>query len=124
GILRLVREQVKGRATRFWRGKPIPRGRSEWRRREQREKFVSFRGHRFGFNSALQGMSNATGIGRKFNAVQVARSWQIDNEFLLHPARMRRKKQHAIAQTNRFTDVVGNENDGFAPRFPNALEIA
>ena len=37
---------------------------------------------------------------------------------------MRGKKEDSIAQTNRFADVVGDKDDGFAARFPNALEIA
>ena len=37
---------------------------------------------------------------------------------------MRRKKEDSIAQTSRFADVVGDKDNGFAARFPDALEIA
>ena len=74
--------------------------------------------------AAFEGVGNSAGIGGELDTVQVARSRQLDYEFLLDPTRMRRKKQDPIAQTNRFPDVVGDKDNGFASRFPNALEIA
>ena len=69
-------------------------------------------------------MGNSAGVGSELDAVEVAWAWQINDEFLLHPSGMRRKKQDPIAQTDCFADVVGDKDDGFATRFPNALEIA
>src|SRR5207249_5983040 len=64
------------------------------------------------------------GIGGELDAIQVTWSRQLNYEFLLHSSRMRRKKQNPIAQTNRFADVMGDKDNGFASRFPNALEVA
>src|SRR5882724_3251885 len=111
-------------ATRFSREKPIPKGRSRPRKRERRGGIVSFRCRSLGLGTAFEGVGNSASIGRELDAVQVARSRQLDHEFLLHPTRMRRKKQDPITQTNRFADVVSDKDNGFAPRFPNALEIA
>jgi hypothetical protein len=74
--------------------------------------------------TAFEGVGNSAGIGGELDAVQVAWSRQLNYEFLLHPTRMRRKKQDPIAQANRFSNVVGDKDNGFAPRFPNALEVA
>src|SRR5438067_2108925 len=111
-------------ATRFSREKPIPKERSRPRRKEQRGKVASCRGCSLELGAAFEGVGNSAGIGGELDAVQVARSRQFDYEFLLHPAGMRRKKQDPITETNRFADVVGDKDDGFASRFPNALEIA
>src|SRR6266496_3239206 len=111
-------------ATRFSREKPIPKGRSRSRRRERRGGVVSFRCRSFGFSPALERVGDSTGVGREFDAVEITRPRQVDFEFLLHPTRMRGKKQDPITQTNRFADVVSDKDNGFAPRFPNALEIA
>src|SRR5438034_5552523 len=111
-------------ATRFSREKPIPRDRSKSRRKERRGGIVSCRGCSFGLGAAFQGVGNSAGIGGELDTVQVARSRQLDYEFLLHPSRMRGKKQDPIAQTNRFADVMGDKDNGFASRFPNALEVA
>src|SRR5205814_8491774 len=111
-------------ATRSWREKPIPKGRSRPRKRERRGGIVSFRCRSLGLGTAFEGVGNSAGIGGELDAVQVAWSRQLDYEFLLHPSRMRRKKQNPIAQTNRFADVVGDKDNSFASRFPNALEIA
>src|SRR5947207_9061831 len=89
-------------ATRSWREKPIPKGRSRPRKRERRGGAVSFRCHSFGLGTAFEGVGNSAGIGGELDAVQVARSWQLDYKFLLDPSRMRRKKQDPIAQANRF----------------------
>src|SRR6476620_12050408 len=122
--LRPAGEPVTRLATRFWREKPIPKERSRPRRKERRGGIVSFRCRSLGLGTAFEGVGNSAGIGGELDAVQVARSRQLDYEFLLHPYRMRRKKQDPIAQTNRFADVVGDKDNGFAPRFPNALEVA
>src|SRR5205807_6195695 len=111
-------------ATRFSREKPIPRERSRPRRKERRGGIASCRGCGLGLGAAFEGVGNSAGIGGELDAVQVARSRQLDYEFLLHPTRMRRKKQDPITQTNRFADVMGDKDNGFASRFPNALEIA
>src|SRR6266516_6338873 len=111
-------------ATRSWREKPIPKGRSRPRKRERRGGIVSFRCRSLGLCAAFEGVGNSTGIGGELDAIQVTWSRQLNYEFLLHPSRMRRKKQNPIAQTNRFADVVGDKDNSFASRFPNALEIA
>src|SRR6266567_814108 len=111
-------------ATRSWREKPIPKGRSRPRKRERRGEIVSFRDRSVGLGAAFEGVGNSAGIGSELNAVQIARSRQLDHEFLLHPTRMRRKQQNPITQTNRFANVVSDKDNGFASRFPNALEIA
>src|SRR5437879_10736173 len=111
-------------ATRFSREKPIPKGRSRSQRKERRGGVVSFRRRGFGLGAAFESMGNSAGISRELDAVQVTRSRQLDYEFLLHPTRMRRKKQDPIAQANRFPNVVSDKDNGFAARFPNALEIA
>src|SRR5439155_22991744 len=85
---------------------------------------VSFCFRSLGLGTAFEGVGNSAGIGGELDAVQVAWSRQLDYEFLLHPTRMRGKKQDPIAQTNRFADVMGDKDNGFASRFPNALEIA
>src|SRR5205807_3033976 len=121
---RLAAAQVTKPATRFSQEKPTPKGRSGSRKRERRGGIVSSRGRSFGLGTAFEGVSNSAGIGRELDAVQVARSRQLDYKFLLHPSRMRRKKQDPITQANRFANVVGDEDNGFASRFPNALEIA
>ena len=74
--------------------------------------------------AAFEGVGNSAGISGELDTVQVARPRQLDYEFLLHPSRMRRKKEDPIAQANRFTDVMGDKDNGFASLFPNALEIA
>src|SRR5205823_13324977 len=117
-------EPVTRLVTRFSREKPIPKGRSRPRRKERRGGIVSFRCRSFGLGTAFQGVGNSAGIGGELDAVQVTWSRQLNYEFLLHSSRMRRKKQDPIAQTNRFADVVGDKDNGFAPRFPNALEVA
>src|SRR6478736_8343911 len=117
-------EPVTRPATRFSREKPIPKGRSRPRRKERRGGIVSFRCRSLGLGAAFEGVGNSAGIGGELDAVQVAWSRQLDYEFLLHPSRMRRKKQDPITQTNRFTNVMGDKDNGFAARFPNALEIA
>src|SRR5881394_2354523 len=111
-------------ATRFSLEKPIPKERSRPRKRERRGGIVSFRCRSLGLGTAFEGVGNSAGIGGELDAVQVAWSRQLDYEFLLHPTRMRGKKQDPIAQTNRFADVMGDKDNGFASRFPNALEIA
>src|SRR2546423_1945810 len=111
-------------ATRFSREKPIPKGRLRLRRRETRGGIVSFHCRSLGLGTAFEGMGNSAGIGGELDAIQVTRSRELDYEFLLHPTRMRRKKEDPITQTNRFADVVGDKDNGFASRFPNALEIA
>jgi hypothetical protein len=73
--------------------------------------------------AAFEGVGNSAGIGGELDTVQVARSRQLDYEFLLDPTRMRRKKEDSIAQANRFPNVVGDKDNGFAARFPNALKI-
>src|SRR6476620_4402101 len=122
--LRPAAEPVTRPATRFSREKPIPRARSRPRRKERRGGIVSFRCRSLGLGAAFEGVGNSAGIGGELDAVQVAWSRQLDYEFLLHPSRMRRKKQDPITQTNRFTNVMGDKDNGFASRFPNALEIA
>src|SRR5205823_6642247 len=104
-------------ATRSWRDKPIPKGRSRPRRKERRGGIVSFRCRSFGLGTAFEGVGNSAGIGGELDAVQVAWSRQLDYEFLLHPSGMRRKQQDAITQTNRFADVVSDKDNGFASRF-------
>src|SRR5437588_6239847 len=81
-------------ATRFSREKPIPKGRSRPRRRERRGGIVSFRGRSFRLGPAFESVSNSAGIGCELDAVQVAWSRQLDYKFLLHPTRVRRKKQN------------------------------
>src|SRR6476660_2678891 len=117
-------EPVTRLATRFSREKPIPKGRSRPQRKERRGGIVSFRCRSLGLGTAFEGVGNSAGIGGELDAIQVTRSREFDYEFLLHPSRMRRKKQDPITQTNRFTNVVGDKDNGFAARFPNALEIA
>src|SRR5437868_8557899 len=117
-------EPVTRLVTRFSREKPIPKERSRPRRKERRGGIVSFRCRSLGLGTAFEGVGNSAGIGGELDAVQVAWSRQLDYEFLLHPTRMRGKKQNPIAQTNRFADVMGDKDNGFASRFPNALEIA
>src|SRR6202040_1602082 len=117
-------EPVTRPATRFSREKPIPKGRSRPRRKERRGGIVSFRCRSLGLGAAFEGVGNSAGIGGELDAIQVTRSREFDYEFLLHPARMRRKKQDPITQANRFANVVGDKDNGFAARFPNALEIA
>src|SRR5881227_2190077 len=102
-------EPVTRLATRFSREKPIPRERSRPRRKERRGGIVSFRCRSFGLGAAFEGVGNSAGIGGELDTIQVARSRQLDYEFLLHPSRMRRKKQDPITQTNRFADVVGDK---------------
>src|SRR6267378_1614463 len=121
---RLAAAQAAGLATRFSREKPIPKGRSRPRRKERRGGIVSFRCRSLGLSTGFEGVGNSAGIGGELDAIQVARSRELDYEFLLHPTRMRRKKQDPITQTNRFTNVVGDKDNGFAARFPNALKIA
>src|SRR5207245_9127621 len=74
--------------------------------------------------ASVEGVGNSAGRGSEIDTIQVTRSRQLDYEFLLHPTRMRRKKQDPIAQANRFPNVVSDKDNGFASRFPNALEIA
>src|SRR5438874_13250716 len=97
-------------ATRFSREKPIPRERSRPRRKERRGGIVSCRGCSLGLGAAFEGVGNSAGIGGELDTIQVARSRQLDYEFLLHPTRMRGNKQDPIAETNRFADVMG-DND-------------
>src|SRR5437764_7323188 len=99
-------------ATRFLRETPIPKGRLKSRRRERRRGTVSFGCHHLGLSTLFEGVGNSAGIGGKLDAVQIARPRQLDDEFLLDPSRMRRKKQDSIAQTNRFADVVGDKDNG------------
>src|SRR6267142_581381 len=120
----LAAEPATRPGTRFLRGKPIPRERPRLRRKERRGGIVSCPGRSLGLGAAFEGVGNSAGIGGELDTIQVARSRQLDYEFLLHPTRMRRKKQDPITQTNRFTNVVGDKDNGFAARFPNALEIA
>src|SRR6266436_297301 len=120
----LAAEPATRPATRFSPEKPIPKERSRPRKRERRGGIVSFRCRSLGLGTAFEGVGNSASIGRELDTVQVARSRQLDYEFLLHPSRMRRKKQDPIAQANRFPNVVGDKDNGFAARFPNALEIA
>src|SRR4029453_3596453 len=119
---RLAAGQAIRPATRFSREKPIPKGRSRPRRKEPRGRIVSCRGCSLGLGAGFEGGGNSGGMGGELDAIQVTRSRQLNYEFLLHPSRMRRKKQDPIAQTNRFTNVVGDTDNGFASRFPNALE--
>src|SRR5213082_2382382 len=121
---RLAAEPATRPATRFSPEKPIPKERSRPRKRERRGGIVSFRYPSLGLGTAFEGVGNSASIGRELDAVQVARSRQLNYEFLLHSSRMRRKKQDPIAQTNRFADVMGDKDNGFAPRFPNPLEVA
>src|SRR4030095_1797886 len=121
---RLAAAQVTKPATRFSREKPIPKERSRPRRKERRGGVVSFRCRSLGLGTAFEGVGNSAGIGGELDTIQVTRSRQLDYEFLLHPSRMRRKKQDPIAQTNRFPNVMGDKDNGFASRFPNALEVA
>src|SRR4029453_13242851 len=121
---RLAAAQAIRPATRFSREKPIPKERSRPRRKEPRGRIVSCRGCSLGLGAAFEGVGNSAGIGSELDAIQVTRSRQLNYEFLLHPSRMRRKKQNPIAQTDRFADVVGDKDNGFATRFPNALEIS
>src|SRR6266850_438385 len=120
----LAAEPATRPGTRFLRGKPIPRERPRLRRKERRGGIVSCPGRSLGLGSAFEGVGNSAGIGGELDTIQVARSRQLDYEFLLHPTRMRGKKENPIAQTNRFADVVGDKDNGFASRFPNALKIA
>src|SRR5881394_4601909 len=83
-------------ATRSWREKPIPKGRSRPRKRERRGGIVSFRCRSLGLGTAFEGVGNSAGIGGELDAVQVAWSRQLDYEFLLHPTRMRGKKEDSI----------------------------
>src|SRR4029079_1106630 len=117
-------EPVTRPATRFSREKPIPKGRSRPRRKERRVGIVSFRCRSLRLGAAFEGVGNSAGIGGELDAVEVAWSRQLNDELLLPPTRMRGKKEDSIAQTNRFADVVGDKDNGFAARFPNALEIA
>src|SRR5437016_7619570 len=120
----LAAEPATRPATRFSPERPIPRERSRPRRKERRGGIVSCRGCSLGLGAAFEGVGNSAGIGGELDTIQVARSRQLDYEFLLHPTRMRRKKQDPIAQANRLPNVVGDKDNGFAARFPNALEIA
>src|SRR5258705_131833 len=88
-------------ATRFSREKPIPKGRSRPRRRERRGGIVSFRCRSLGLGTAFEGVGNSAGIGGKLDAVQVAWSWQLNYEFLLHPTRMPAKKRDPLSQGTR-----------------------
>src|SRR5438067_3325940 len=105
-------------ATRFSREKPIPKERSKSRRKERRGGIVSCRGCSLGLGAAFQGVGNSAGIGGELDTVQIARSRQLDYEFLLHPSGMRRKKEDPIAQANRLPNVVSDKDKGFAARFP------
>src|SRR6266513_4464556 len=111
-------------ATRFSREKPIPKERSRSRRKERRGGIVSFRCRSLGLGTAFEGVGNSASIGGELDTVQIARSRQLDYEFLLHPSGTRRKQQDPITQTNCFPDVVSDKDNGFASRFPNALKIA
>src|SRR5437667_12711800 len=101
-------------ATRCSRVKPIPKGRSRLRRKERRGGIVSFRCRSLGLGAAFEGVGNSAGIGGELDAIQVTWSRQLDNEFLLHPTRMRGKKEDPIAQTNRFADVMGDKDNSLA----------
>src|SRR5436190_3662077 len=111
-------------ATRFSREKPIPKERSRSQRKERRGGIVSFRCRSLGLGTTFEGVGNSAGIGGELDAIQVTRPRQLYYEFLLHPSRMRRKKQNPVAQANRFADVVSDKDNSFASRFLNALEIA
>src|SRR6185312_12806543 len=117
-------EPVTRLATKFSREKPIPRERPRPRRKERRGEIVSSRCRSLGLGAAFEGVGNSAGIAGELDAVQVAWSRQLNYEFLLYPTRMRGKKEDSIAQTHRFADVVGDKDNGFTARFPNALEIA
>src|SRR5207249_10391194 len=53
-----------------------------------------------------------------------ARARQFHRKFFLNAARMRRKKQDAVAQARRFADIMRNKDNGLAPRFPDFLNVA
>src|SRR5437868_11705440 len=111
-------------ATRSWREKPIPKGRSRLRRKEGRGGIVSFRCRSLGLGAAFEGVGNSAGIGGELDTIQVTWSRQLDNEFLLHSTRMRGKKKHWTTTTNGLANVGINKNIGFASGFPEALKTA
>src|SRR5256884_9886205 len=113
---RLAAEPATRPATRFSPEKPIPKERSRPRKRERRGGIVSFRCRSLGLGAAFEGVGNSAGIGGELDAVQIARSRQVDHEFLLHPTRMRRKKEEPIAQTDRFAHGVGGQDNSLAAR--------
>src|SRR5437870_9216232 len=78
---RLAAEPATRLATRFSPEKPIPKERSRPRKRERRGGIVSFRYRSLGLGTAFEGVGNSASIGRELDAVQVARSRQLDYEF-------------------------------------------
>ena len=85
---------------------------------------VSFGNNSLGFTNALESLRNSCGMSGKVNAVDVTRSRKVNGEFLLDATGMRRKKQNAIAQTCRFTNIVRDKDDRLTTRFPNLLNVA
>ena len=124
-ILRdLLRSRQQDRRPDFRAKSPFPEGDQDREEKNGEEESFHFAVAASDWATAFEGVGNSAGIGGELDAVQVARSRQLNYEFLLHPTRMRGKKQDSIAQTNRFADVVGDKDNGFAARFPNALEVA
>src|SRR6266496_6081273 len=88
-----------------------------------RGEIVSFSSNGLGLTKALQSLGDSCGMSGKIDTVDITRSRQFHCEFLLNATRVRRKKQNAIAQTCRFTNIVRDEDDGFTTCFPNLLNV-
>ena len=73
---------------------------------------------------AFQRRSEFRGVLRDVDAVEIARSRQINFKDLADPARRGRHDHDAIGQARGFADVVGDEDDRLAPFLPDLLDIA
>src|SRR2546426_11478175 len=69
-------------------------------------------------------MHDSAGIFGQLDAIEIARARKLDDELFLNAPGMWREKNDTVAQTNRFTNIVGNEDDRFIARFPDALEVS
>src|SRR6266480_6686234 len=110
--------------TKFLRDRPLPKVKQEQQKMRRPGEIVSFGSNSVGLANALQGFGNSCGVSSKIDAVDVTRSRQVHLEFLPDATRMRRKKQNAIAETCRFTNIVRDKHDRFTTGFPNLLNVA
>ena len=81
----------------------------------------------FGFEGAVnlvaQFVENFAGGAGDVRIFEMARARQVDGEFALHAAGAEGQKNDAIAEANRFADIVGDEDDGASGLAPDALEF-
>ena len=81
----------------------------------------------FGFEGAVnffaQFVQNFAGGAGYIGIFEMTRTGQFDGKFILYAARAEREKNHAIAKTNGFANVVRNENDGASGFAPDTLQF-